>query len=50
MGEGIPGGPVVTTLPSNAGGTDLTSNLGTEIPHAMEYSREKKKERERDIP
>ena len=46
MGEGVSGSPVVTTLPSNAGGTDLISDLGTEIPHAMECSREKKKERE----
>ena len=34
---------MVTTLPSNAVGTDLISDLGTKIPHAMGYSQKKKK-------
>ena len=30
----FPGGPVVKTLPSNAGGVSLTPGLGAKIPHA----------------
>ena len=31
---GFPGGPVVKTSPSNAGGVGLTPGWGTKIPHA----------------
>ena len=31
----IPGGPVVKSQRSNAGGVDLTPGRGTKIPHAQ---------------
>ena len=31
----LPGGPVVTNLPSNAGYTGSNSDRGTKIPHAV---------------
>ena len=31
----FPGGPVVKTLPSNAGGTGSTPGRGAKIPHAL---------------
>ena len=31
----FPGGPVVKTLPSNAGGGGLILGQGTKIPHAL---------------
>ena len=38
--QGLPGGPVVKTSTSSAGGTHSIPGQGTKIPHA---SREKKK-------
>ena len=35
--------PVFNSLPSNAGGTGSTLDLGTKIPHAMWCSQKKKK-------
>ena len=35
------GGPMVNTLPSNAGGVVLIPGPGTKIPHAMWYSQKK---------
>ena len=32
---GFPGGPVVKTLPSNAGGAGSNPHQGTKIPHAL---------------
>ena len=32
--EGFPGGPVVKTSPSNAGGAGLIPSRGAKIPHA----------------
>ena len=34
-------GPMVNTLPSNAGGVVLIPGPGTKIPHAMWYSQKK---------
>ena len=31
----FPGGPVIKSLPSNAGGAGLIPGWGTKIPHAM---------------
>ena len=33
--EDAPGGPVVKTLPSNAGGAGSNPHQGTKIPHAL---------------
>ena len=32
--DNLPGGPMVKTLPSDAGGSDSMSGLGAQIPHA----------------
>ena len=32
----FPGGPVVKTLPSNAGGMDSIPDWGAKIPHALQ--------------
>ena len=32
---GLPGGPVIENLPSNAGNVDLSLGWRTKIPHAM---------------
>ena len=34
--QDFPGGPVVKTLPSNAGGMDSILDQGAEIPHASQ--------------
>ena len=39
----FPGGPVVKTLPSNAGDVSLILGWGAKIPHAMWCSQKKKK-------
>ena len=33
---GVPGGPVVKTLPSNAGGAGSIPGEGAKIPHALQ--------------
>ena len=38
----FPGGPVVKTLPSNAGGMDLIPGWGAKIPHASQPKKKKK--------
>ena len=35
MWRDFPGGPVVKTLPSNAGGAGSNPHQGTKIPHAL---------------
>ena len=40
----FPGGPVVKTPPSNAGGTGSIPGPGTNIPHAMWYGQKLKKQ------
>ena len=40
------GGPVVKTLPSNAGGTASIPGRGTKIPHAAQCGQKKKKKKE----
>ena len=35
MAKTVPGGPVVKTLPSNAGGVGLIPGWGAKIPHAL---------------
>ena len=37
--QDFPGGPVVKTLPSNAGGVGAIPGQGTKIPHAVECSK-----------
>ena len=39
----LPGGPVVKTLPSNAGGMGLIPGLGATIPHASQPKNQKQK-------
>ena len=34
--QDFPGGPVVKTLPSNAGGEGLIPGRGAKIPHALQ--------------
>ena len=41
----FPGGPVVKTLPSNAGGVGSVSSLGATIPHASQPKNPKGKNR-----
>ena len=41
VGGHFPGGPVVKTLPPNAGGGDPTPDLGAKIPHSS-WSKKKK--------
>ena len=43
MAKTIPGGPVVKTLPSNAGGVGMIPGQGTEIPHALQPKKTKHK-------
>ena len=44
VGGHFPGGPVVKTLPPNAGGGDPTPDWGAKIPHAS-WSKKKKKQK-----
>ena len=47
----FPGGPVVKTLPSNAGGMGPIPGWGTKIPHAVgcgQKLKKKKKKKEKD--
>ena len=41
--QDFPGGPVVKTPPSNAGGANLIPGQGTKIPYAARYDKKKKK-------
>ena len=43
----FPGGPVVKTLPSNAGGVGSIPGWGTKIPHAVGCSQKLKKKKKR---
>ena len=40
---GLPGSPVVKTLPSNTGGPSLNPGCGAKIPHASWPKKTKKK-------
>ena len=40
------GGPVVKTLPSNAGGAGLIPGWGTKIPHASKVKKKKRKKQD----
>ena len=43
--QDLPGGPVVKTSPSNAGGVGLVSSLGATIPRASQPKSKKHKNR-----
>ena len=40
---GLPGGPVVKTAPSNAGGAGSTANWGAKVPHAFQLKNQNTK-------
>ena len=46
-GWDFPGGPVVTTSPSNAGGEGLITGRGVKIPHALWSKNQNKKQKQR---